>query len=202
MVVVALFGMWILLKNMIQKQEVVYTPPVQVEIQEQKEEIKEEEVKLEVEIQEIKPQEIQMEMPEIVFDVPAPVNVPPVKMVEAPPAPPKPAPVAPPAPPKVYVIKPRPDQRRFQEMLSENYPPALIRQRKGGDVTVSFCIDTNGRISDPKLINSSGEESLDNATVRNIGRVRFDPAKDSTGKPVAICNPPYEMVVAWRPPER
>ena len=53
---------WVLL-NMIQKKEVIFTPPVQVDIQEKKEEIKEEEVKLDVEQPEIKIQEVQMEIP-------------------------------------------------------------------------------------------------------------------------------------------
>jgi protein TonB len=191
---------WVLL-GMIQKKEVIFTPPVQVDIQEKKEEIKEEEVKLDVEQPEIKIQEVQMEIPKFDFDVPV-VNAPVAKIVEKPVEAPKPAPVAPPKPVQVYVIKPKPDQQRFQEMLAENYPPALIRKKIGGDVGVSFCIDVNGKITDPKLTSSSGEESLDNATVKNITRVRFTPAKDSTGKNVAICNPPFELTVAWRPPER
>jgi len=193
---------WLLL-NMIQKKEVIFTPPVQVDIQEKKEEIKEEEVKLDVEPVEIKIQEVQMEIPKFDFDVPV-VNAPVAKIVEKPVEAPKPAPTtAPPAPkPQVYVIRPKPDPQRFQEMLSENYPPALIRKKVGGDVGVSFCIDVNGKISDPKLTSSSGEEALDNATVKNITKVRFTPAKDSTGKNVAICNPPFELTVAWRPPER
>jgi protein TonB len=191
---------WVLL-NMIQKKEVIFTPPVQVDIQEKKEEIKEEEVKLDVEQPEIKIQEVQMEIPKFDFDVPV-VNAPVAKIVEKPVEPPKPAPVAPPKPVQVYVIKPKPDQQRFQEMLAENYPPALIRKKVGGDVGVSFCIDVNGKITDPKLTSSSGEEALDNATVKNITKVRFTPAKDSTGKNVAICNPPFELTVAWRPPER
>jgi len=202
MVGVVMFGVFLLLQQMIQHKEVIFTPPVQVDIQEQKEEIKDEEVKLEVEKVEIKQQEIQVEIPKFDFDVPV-VNVPVVKMVEKPAEPPKVAPVAPPAPkPVVYVIKPKPDQNKFQEMLSENYPPALIRKKVGGDVGVSFCIDVNGRITNVNLIQSSGEEALDNATVKNIGKVRFTPAKDSTGKAVAICDPPFPLTVSWRPPER
>ena len=67
-----------------------------------------------------------------------------------------------------------------------------------------MCMGVDGRASDVKVIKSSGVDSLDEAAVKGIPKLRFQPAKDSAGKAVAWCPPtypPYTMVLSWKLPE-
>lgn len=102
---------------------------------------------------------------------------------------------------KGAITRPKPDPVAFQAVLSNFYPPDLIRRRIGGEVGVSFCISAKGETSNYKIIKSSGLPELDKATLDGMPLVCWEPARDARGRPVAICKPPFEMTVAWRPPE-
>lgn len=147
----------------------------------------------------------QVILPDFVFDTPPPQEnaVRQVQAVPTPRPPPPPAPAAKPAPPALPPVRPRADQNRFAKLLIEDYPSAALRKKQEGDVTLSMCMSADGRASDVKVIKSSGVDALDDAAVRGIPKLRFTPAKDSSGKPVAWCPPTYPaytMVLSWKLP--
>jgi len=138
-------------------------------------------------------------LPDFVFDTPS-ENA--IQRVEITKDPPKAANVAPvPPKPKLPPVKPVADKDRFAKMMVEDYPPRALRAKQEGDVTVSMCVSIDGRASDVKLIRGSGVDSLDDATVKGIGKLRFKPAKDENGKDTAWCNPPYQLTVSWKLPK-
>ena len=144
--------------------------------------------------------------PEAPFDTPPPQEnaLRQVQAVSNPAPPPPPAPAAKPAPPAVPPVRPKADANRFSKLLVDDYPAAAMRKKQEGDVTLSMCMSVDGRASDVKVIRSSGVDSLDEAAVKGIPKLRFQPAKDSAGKPVAWCPPtypPYTMVLSWKLPE-
>ena len=149
---------------------------------------------------ELPPPPPQVILPDFVFDAPPPPNAirqveqvrEPVRQAEVRPAPPA---------PKYPPVRPIPDKERFARMMSEDYPPRALRAREEGDVMVSMCVDISGRASDVKLIQSSGNSQLDDATVKGMSRMRFTPAKDENGKNTAWCTPPYQLTVSWRIPK-
>jgi TonB family protein len=77
------------------------------------------------------------------------------------------------------------------------YPAASLRAKEQGEVTVSVCVDAQGRMSDAKLIESSGFPRLDEATLKSLPRTRLEPAKDADGRAVAMCSPPFQFTYVW-----
>ena len=148
----------------------------------------------------------QVILPDFVFDTPPPQEnaLRQVQAVANPAPPPPPAPAAKPAPPPRPAVSPKPNTKRFEEMLNKDYPDSAIRKKQDGSVTVSMCMSVDGRASDVQLVKSSGVEALDRATVQGMAKLRFEPAKDGNGKPIAWCPPvysPYVFTVVWRLPE-
>lgn len=137
-------------------------------------------------------------LPDFIFDQTPSENA--IQRVEIAKDPPRPVDVRPP-PPKLPPVKPVADKDRFARMMVEDYPPRALRAKQEGDVTVSMCVSIDGRASDVKLIRGSGVESLDEATVKGLAKLRFTPAKDSNGKATAWCNPPYSLTVSWKLPK-
>ena len=138
-------------------------------------------------------------LPDFVFDAPSENAIREVPMAKDPP---RPAEVRPAPPkPKLPPVKPVADKDRFAKMMVEDYPPRALRAKQEGDVTVSMCVDIGGRASDVKLLRGSGVDSLDEATVKGIAKLRFKPAKDENGKDTAWCNPPYQLTVSWKLPK-
>jgi protein TonB len=138
-------------------------------------------------------------LPDFVFDAPS-ENA--IRNVEIAKDPPRPADVRPAPPrPKLPPVKPVANKERFAQMMVEDYPPRALRAKQEGDVTVSMCVSIDGRASDVKLVRGSVVESLDEATVKGIAKLRFTPAKDENGKNTAWCNPPYQLTVSWKLPK-
>ena len=125
-----------------------------------------------------------------VISVPVP---PPPRPVEAPPPPPPP-----PAPPRISqaaVAKGNPGQY----FNSDNYPPSALRAGEQGRVVASLTIGTDGRVADCEVTSSSGSAALDQATCRIAkSRVRYTPAKDENGQPIASR---ATLPVKWVIPE-
>ncbi len=146
----------------------------------------------------------QVILPDFVFDTPPPQENAIQKVQAVPnPQPPPPKVEAKPAP-SVPPVRPKADANRFAKLLVEDYPSAALRKKQEGDVTLSMCMGVDGRASDVKVIKSSGVDALDEAAVKGIPKLRFQPAKDSAGKAVAWCPPtypPYTMVLSWKLPE-
>ncbi len=138
----------------------------------------------------------QVILPDFVFDTPPPQEnaVQQVQPVRNPSPPAPPAPAAKPAPPAITVSRSPQPGRRFEK---PDYPSASRRANEAGEVRVSMCVAADGRISDVKLVKSSGFPRLDEATLKGLPRTRLDPAVGSDGKPMAMCNPPYQMTLVW-----
>jgi protein TonB len=136
-----------------------------------------------------------------VFDTPPPPNaIQQVQAVAKPAPPPPPAPAAKPAPPPPPALRSKPKiGRRFKE---PDYPPAALRAKESGQTRVSVCVDVEGRMSQARVVASSGSQRLDDAAIKALNGNRLDPAIGTDGKPIAMCNPPYEFTYEWRLPER
>lgn len=143
----------------------------------------------------------QVILPDFVFNEAPPENA--IQQVVNVPRPQPPVAAKPPPAPVVSLppVRPVPNKNKFADMMSKDYPARALRAKQEGDVTVSMCVSIEGRVTDVKLINSSGIETLDEATVRGMSRMTFTPAKDGQGKPTAYCSPPYVMTVAWKLPK-
>lgn len=57
-----------------------------------------------------------------------------------------------------------------------SYPPGALRSHQQGWVVVSFKIDTDGRTSDIKVIDSQPRRVFDRAAIEAVDRYRFTPA--------------------------
>lgn len=86
------------------------------------------------------------------------------------------------------------------KLMFENYPASARRNRIEGDVTLSMCVSAEGRATDVKLIKSSGNQALDEASVKGMAKVRFSPGRNAEGKPIDWCDPPHVLTMAWRLP--
>ncbi|BCA58177.1 energy transducer TonB [Sphingomonas sp. HMP6] len=79
-----------------------------------------------------------------------------------------------------------------------DYPAESLRAGEEGDVTASWTIGTDGRVSDCKIVVSSGHPLLDEATCKAMTlRARYTPAFDRLGKPIASQQ---SRKFAWRLP--
>lgn len=95
------------------------------------------------------------------------------------------------------VAAPTLDVARFTMM---DYPQASLRAKEQGEVGLSMCVGADGGLSNVKIVRSSGYPRLDHAALVGIAKVRFIPAKDANGEPVAVCEPPHLMTWVWSLP--
>jgi protein TonB len=71
-------------------------------------------------------------------------------------------------------------------LQDSDYPRRALRDRLQGRVSVGFTVLTSGRIADCRITASSGSPMLDSTTCRLLTkRLRFRPARDSSGRPIA-----------------
>ena len=68
--------------------------------------------------------------------------------------------------------------------VAPRYPAAAVRSRQKGWVVVSFTVDTDGKTSDIKVIDSEPHRIFDRAAINAVEQYRFTPAMKS-GAPVA-----------------
>lgn len=104
------------------------------------------------------------------------------------------APPAPPAPPRVNKaagLRGNP----AQYFGPDEYPSAALRAGAQGRVVAKLTVGTNGRVTDCVVETSSGNRDLDDTTCRIAkSRVRFTPAQDQNGNPIASS---YTLPVRW-----
>ncbi len=75
------------------------------------------------------------------------------------------------------------------------YPAEAIRAGEQGRTVAALTIDAAGLPTACAVETSSGSRSLDSATCAiAMGRVRFDPARDEEGRPIASH---YRLPVRW-----
>ena len=108
----------------------------------------------------------------------AATNVKPATNVLAPPAPPAP-PAAGPANPNPVRVAAVTD---FNTCAKPEWPKASLRNEETGTVTMSFFIGVDGRVTDSKIVKSSGFRDLDKAADVAIRRCKFKPGTVD-GKP-------------------
>lgn len=149
---------------------------------------------------ELPPPPPQVILPQFIVESPPPQENA-LAQVVASPKPQAAAPVkAAPAPAPVITLRSKPKiGKRFKE---PEYPAAAQRAGESGLTRVSVCVDVDGRMSNAKVIGSSGSKRLDDAAIRALNGNRLDPAIGTDGKPIAMCNPQYEFTYEWRLPER
>lgn len=77
----------------------------------------------------------------------------------------------------------------------DSYPPSALREGAQGRVVATLTVGTDGRVTDCSIATSSGNAALDEATCRiSRQRVRFTPAKDESGSPIAST---FILPVSW-----
>jgi protein TonB len=97
------------------------------------------------------------------------------------------APPPPSAPPPPPPIRPWTDAGNGNRVTARDYPAISIRLREQGLAVVNVCVEANGDVSDVRLVESSGYDRLDEATVRMVSnRFRYNPATQG-GEPVRFC---------------
>lgn len=80
---------------------------------------------------------------------------------------------------------------------ADDYPAEAQRNGEQGTVQVALTVDPTGKVSQCRVVLSSGSASLDGATCSILQRrARFLPARDASGRPVSdrVTSPP----ITWR----
>jgi len=97
------------------------------------------------------------------------------------------------------IVKPAKSKQPIVSYFStDDYPSEAVVNGHQGYVGVLFWVETNGRVKDCKVIESSHHRSLDEQTCDVIvKRARFDPPLDANG--TAIREPLYQRIrwEAW-----
>ncbi|GGN63408.1 hypothetical protein GCM10011349_47910 [Novosphingobium indicum] len=66
-----------------------------------------------------------------------------------------------------------------------NYPTRAAREQRGGKVEFSARVTPEGRATDCRVTQSSGQPDLDEAACAGVERyLRFDPATNNNGEPI------------------
>ncbi len=82
---------------------------------------------------------------------------------------------------------------------ADDYPPSAQRAGAQGRTVVSLSVGPDGRVASCTVSSSSGNSDLDNATCRIArSRVRYTPAKDQNGQPIASTT---SLPVRWVLPQ-
>jgi len=91
------------------------------------------------------------------------------------PAPAAPVPVAPVAPPPPAAPAGRGNALVATSTPQPPYPPAALRQKLSGEVTVSFVVNTDGSVGQVRVVSAKPRGIFDRGVVTTVGRWRFQP---------------------------
>jgi TonB family protein len=92
-------------------------------------------------------------------------------------------------PEPVYTAPNPPQAMNSHAVTAEDYPPDSVRLQEQGAVKLQYFIETDGNVSDCRLIESSGFPRLDDAACVLVRKWQFKPATVLDGSPVAIWMP-------------
>jgi periplasmic protein TonB len=93
---------------------------------------------------------------------------------------------------------PKPTGSPGEWVTSDDYPTRALQQEREGTTEFRLTISENGRPLFCSITSSSGHEDLDTATCKALMRnARFNPALDTSGKPVVSS---YASRVRWQIP--
>lgn len=148
------------------------------------------------------PPQQKVEPPPVVAPPPivsAPVIAPPT-IVAAPAPIIQAAPPAPPPPPPPIVSKAAGAKGNPADWItSEDYPPGPQRQGIEGTSTIAWQINEQGRVENCHVLQSSGNQELDDTACRLITRRgRYTPARDQNGNPIRSTQ---SRRVVWKIPQ-
>lgn len=103
---------------------------------------------------------------------------------------------APPASPP----SPAPQRNYIYSYFSaDDYPASARHRHEEGIVRFAITVGRDGRVTDCRIVESSGVASLDAATCRIVReRVRYAPARDGNGQPIETDDGPFS--ITWRLP--
>jgi TonB family protein len=94
-------------------------------------------------------------------------------------------------------IPPHGERVAVPHICLNDYPPAAVATHATGVATVGFTITDRGRVSDPRIVVSTGNADLDTASLECVRYWRYRPAlKDD--KPVAV---PWQAEIRWALPD-
>ncbi|MFW2831313.1 energy transducer TonB [Sphingomonas sp. ID0503] len=137
--------------------------------------------------------------PEVPKDIPPPPIVapppivqtqslaPPIVTVPTPPPAPVITPTAPPAPPAPPRVSKAAGAKGdpAQWITNDDYPPGALREERSGTTAITWDINTQGRVENCRVTQSSGSSDLDEAACRLITRRgKYSPALDENGQPL------------------
>ena len=96
-------------------------------------------------------------------------------------------------------IKTMPSAKVYSLFSNDDYPVEASANGQEGAVGVRFLVGKDGRVSDCRIVESSGYKALDDQTCRIIeSRARFEPALTAAGEPVASLS---FTRIRWELPE-
>lgn len=77
------------------------------------------------------------------------------------------------------------DKPLYRYFSTDDYPSEAVREGQQGSVGILYWIETDGRVKQCKIIESSGRDALDRQTCAIIvDSARFTPALDASGSPI------------------
>lgn len=96
------------------------------------------------------------------------------------------------------IAKPAEGAAKGEWINNADYPVSALRVKRQGITLIGWTISTEGRITDCRILKSSGTPELDQAACEGIlKRGRYRPALDAAGKPVESYS---TRNVRWRLP--
>jgi protein TonB len=108
-----------------------------------------------------------------------------------------------PPPPKVVVAPPKPTGITAPVLVKGShacaeryYPPIAVRLNQQGTTTLRVTVSTSGQVTDAKVANSSGFDSLDNAAIKCVQSSSwgYKPAMEN-GQPIETQT---EVAIQWK----
>lgn len=82
-----------------------------------------------------------------------------------------------------------------KDSVLPEYPAAAARDEISGVTTLETCVTTDGRLTDPRIVRTSGSVLLDEAALAWAKVATFQPA-EINGEPFAICG--YRFDQQWQ----
>ncbi|MFD1036579.1 energy transducer TonB [Sphingomonas hankookensis] len=88
-------------------------------------------------------------------------------------------------PEKVARVATPPSGDMASWLTDRDYPQAALKAKQQGKAFVGMTVAPDGRISDCRILQTSGAAALDQATCPIlVERIRFHPGQDANGKPI------------------
>lgn len=95
--------------------------------------------------------------------------------------------------------RPKPRNNPGEWIVTDDYPPAALRTRAEGTLSIKLEVDDNGHPTKCEITSSSDVPELDDvACARVLERARFMPATDKRGRPISGI---YSATVRFQMPD-